>query len=347
MKRLLIPGLLIHFPLMAAEVENCSVRPVLARDFPDPYVLRVGGIYYGYSTNSNGVHVPVVRSRDRLHWEESGDALPELPAWAAPRGTRNWAPAALQVGETFILYYTTHYLKKGGQAISFAVSDSPAGPFVDSSEEPLIYQEEFGGSIDPEAFRDDDGSLYLLWKSDANSRGQPSALYIQGLESDGRTLRGEPVRLLAIDQEWEEPLIENPSMLRHDGCYYLIYSANWWESDRYAVGYATGPTPCGPFTKREEGPILQSLGEGERGPGGASFFRDEEGEPWIAYHAWSARATSYWAGGARSLRLAKVGFNEGRLRFYRWSGDEVEAGTDKNQNGGGAVTTKSGEAEER
>lgn len=324
MKRLLIPGILIHFSLMAAERESCLARPVFPRDFPDPYVLRVGETYYGYCTNSNDVHIPVVRSRDRLRWEELGDAIPDLPPWAAPRGTRNWAPAALQVGDLFILYYTTHYLERGGQAISVAVSDSPAGPFIDSSEAPFIYQEEFGGSIDPEAFRDEDGSLYLLWKSDANSRGLPSALYIQSLAPDGRTLRGEPVRLIAIDQEWEEPLIENPSMLRHDDRYYLIYSANWWESDGYAVGYATGPTPRGPFTKQEGGPILQSLGEGERGPGGASFFRDEAGEPWIAYHAWTAPVTNYWSGGARSLRMAKVGFDEGRLRFYRWSGGEIK-----------------------
>lgn len=304
-----------------ASEKHLPDEPVFAEDFPDPVVLRVGKTYYAYSTNTMGANVPVLRSVDLLHWEKAGDALPKLPSWAAPGF--NWAPGIVQVGKEFVLFYATRFRAEGRQAISYAVGASPTGPFVDTSESPLIYQEEFGGSIDPEVFRDDDGRLYLLWKSDANSKGLPSAIYGQALAADGRTLRGEPQRLLVIDREWEEPLIENPSLLRHDGRYYLIYSANWWESPNYAVGYATGPSPFGPFTKQDDGPILQSHGERERGPGGASFFRDASGDPWIAYHAWSAPKTNYRSGGARSLHLARVGFDDGRLRFDRLHGERT------------------------
>lgn len=318
-------------PLERKNIQNMDTQPVFANDFPDPYVLRVGDNFYAYSTNARGQNTPVLRSQNLHQWEEVGDALPDVPEWAAPGGKLNWAPAAIQLKDEFILYYTTRYKEKEAQAISYAVSDSPAGPFVDDGSGPLVFQEEFGGSIDPEVFADKDGGLFLLWKSDANSRGLPSAIYAQPLASDGRTLRGEPTRLLEIDREWEEPLIENPSMLRHEGRYYLIYSANWWQSEHYAVGYATGPGPLGPFVKQEGGPILQSHGSRERGPGGASFFRDRAGDPWIAYHAWSAPKTSYWEGGARSLHLARVGFDEGRLRFYRWSRDAPRSGAEGNR----------------
>jgi len=48
------------------------------------------------------------------------------------------------------------------QCISRAVSDNPAGPFVDERSEPLVCQLELGGSIDPSPFVDADGTPYLL-----------------------------------------------------------------------------------------------------------------------------------------------------------------------------------------
>ncbi len=300
-------------------------EPVFGRDFPDPSVLRVDDWFYAYSTNSGGKNVPVLRSRDLRNWEERGDALPEHPKWTKERGVSLpdgrkwgwfiWAPGAARIGDRFVLYYTSRYSEKGRQAISFAESESPEGPFVDTSSEPLVFQEEEGGSIDPEVFRDEDGTLYLLWKSDANAVGRPAGLYIQKLAEDGRSLTGERKRILEMDREWEKPLIENPSLLFHDGIYYLIYSANWWESDRYSVGYATAEKLFGPYTKRGDGPVLQSGGGKIRGPGGAAFFRDVEGKPWIAFHAWTDPKVGYRAGGARALHVARVAFAEGKMIF--------------------------------
>ena len=39
--------------------------------------------------------------------------------------------------------------------------------------------------------------------------------------------------------------------------YYLIYSANHYESKDYAVGYATASSPKGPWTKYSGNPILR------------------------------------------------------------------------------------------
>jgi beta-xylosidase len=32
-------------------------NPVYTRDFPDPFVLKVGATYYAYATNGNGSNV--------------------------------------------------------------------------------------------------------------------------------------------------------------------------------------------------------------------------------------------------------------------------------------------------
>ena len=71
------------------------------------------------------------------------------------------------------------------------------------------------------------------------------------------TLIGEPVRLITRDQDWEDPLIENPSLTLHDGKYYLVYSGNWWESPAYALGYAVCESPLGPCVKPLDEPWFQ------------------------------------------------------------------------------------------
>ncbi len=279
--------------------------PVHPDDFPDPHVLRVGSAYYAYATNAGPVNVQVLRSTDLERWERLGDALPQLPAWA--RKGRTWSPAVLARGDRYVLYYSAWEPASGRQAISAASADDPAGPFVDTSVGPLIFQLDRGGSIDPSPFVDDDRAAYLLWKSDDNAFNRPSGLFGQRLREDGLALVGEPAELLGHDRGWEAPLVEAPSIVKAGGAYYLFYSANWWESPNYAVGYATASSPLGPYRKRtRRGPWFVS-GAAAAGPGGQEFFTDTGGQLWMAYHAWTPSAVGYQLGGARSLRMAKVG----------------------------------------
>jgi beta-xylosidase len=286
--------------------------PVYNGDFPDPYVLRVGSTYYGYATQAGNVNVQLLRSSDLLAWEPRGDALPQLPSWAQPGWT--WAPAPLPRGDRYALFYTVREPRSGRQAISVASAAQPEGPFVDNRSEPLIFQLDRGGSIDPSPFVDHDGTVYLLWKSDDNALNQPSSLWCQRLTPDGLTLTGSPTELLRQDREWERPLIEAPAMVLAGGTYYLFYSANWWESANYAIGYGVGAAPTGPFRKvTVAGPWLAS-GSEAAGPGGQEFFTDSSAVLHMAYHAWTPGTIGYAAGGARSLRISRVEFVGGRPR---------------------------------
>ena len=238
----------------------------------------------------------------------------KLPAWAQSNASLTWAPSVLRRGDEYILYYVTRYKVAGRQCISYAVADSPAGPFVDPNRQPFVCQLDEGGSIDPEPFVDVDGSLYLLWKSDANALNRDANIYSQRLSDDGRTLLGEPVKLITRDREWERPLVENPSLVLQDGVYYLMYSGNWWEGGNYALGYAICDGPSGPCHKPLDEPFFaipsNDIG-GEIGPGGGSFFRDHDGNLWIAYHAWRSPSAGYVAGGQRRLSIAPVEFEDG------------------------------------
>ena len=298
-----------------------SGSPVYDGDFPDPFVLVTGDRFFAYGTQTGDMNLQVMESADLASWEHRGEALPELPSWAG-RG-HTWAPAVLQRGsrgsggvpqeKVYVLYYTVRYEAAGRQAISVATASDPAGPFVDRSAEPMIFQEDHAGSIDPSPFVDGDGAAYLLWKGDDNAVDRPASLWGAPLRPDGLALAGQPTELLRYDCAWEEPLVEAPCLARvGDGAYVLFYSGGWWESDTYAIGYATGPGPLGPFhNETEDVPWLASE-EGRAGPGGAEVFIDADGGWRLAFHAWTPPKVGYDQGGARSLWIESIEFRDGR-----------------------------------
>ena len=255
-------------------------NPVHSGDFPDPFVLRVGDTYWAYGTNGGGKEVQVLTSPDLVHWTPRPDALPEVGRWAYPGKT--WAPEVLEAGGRYVLYYTAN---GGGQCVGRALADAPGGPFVDRWDEPLVCRRESGGSIDASPFRDADGSLYLLWKDDGNAVGRPTVIWSQRLAADGTELAGEPARLATNDAGWEGAVVEAPTLWREGDEYVLLYSGEAYDSDLYAVGYATCAGPLGPCEDAAENPILRT-GCGARGPGHQAVARDGEGDTWLVYHAW-------------------------------------------------------------
>ena len=281
-------------------------NPVNESDFPDPHVILAGDTYYAYSTNVYPSNIPAVTSTDLVHWESLGDVMPALPKWAVLNFQYAWAPGVIQIEDKFLMYYVARDKELDRQCIGVAVSEDPAGPFTHLSDKAFICQGELGGSIDAYPFRDDDGKLYLLWKNDGNCCGLDVALWIQELSPDGKTLVGEPVKLIERDQVWERPLIENPAMVRHGDQYYLFYSGNWWESHQYAIGYAICETVTGPCEKPLDEPWFQYEAP-VMGPGGQSFFTDTKGNLWMAYHAWTGAAVGY-PEGKRSLRIDLITF---------------------------------------
>lgn len=285
-------------------------NPVYARDFPDPHVILASdGSYYAYATNGGTTNLPVLRSADLARWERIGDALPALPRWAKPNFGFTWAPGVMEIGDRFVLWFVARDAGSDRQCIGVATSDSPEGPFADDRDEPFICQADLGGSIDPYPFRDEDGRLLVYWKNDGNCCAKPVGLWVQPLADDGLELQGEPVELIRRDQPWEIPLIENPAMVRDGDAYYLFYSANWWESHEYAVGYAVCETATGPCEKPLDAPVFQFTTE-VMGPGGQAFFSDADDQVWMAYHAWTAPDVGYPAG-SRSLRIERARFENG------------------------------------
>jgi len=264
--------------------------PVFPFDFPDPDVVRVGSAYYGYATNSATGNIQMIQSTDLALWKKLGDALPHLASWARPSGT--WAPGVFDLNGAFVLYYAAIHGLTGKQCISVALAPQPQGPFVDNTTSPLVCQLDLGGSIDPSPFLDAGGTPYLTWKSEG-ANGQPPTIWAQQLNANGTALVGQgPMALMRPSQRWEAGVVEGPDMLLWSGHYFLFYSANNWDTANYAIGVSECQGPTGPCSKPLDRPIVASQAT-MSGPGGPSLFTDNQGELWIAFHAWLPSAVGY------------------------------------------------------
>ena len=79
-------------------------------------------------------------------------------------------------------------------------------------------------------------------------------------------------------------VVEGPSVFKQNGVYYLIYSANGYTSQDYAVGFATSDSPFGPWKKYEGNPVLHKC-DGLVGVGHGAPFVDMEGKMRYVFHA--------------------------------------------------------------
>lgn len=292
---------------------NAFSNPVYGNNFPDPFILKAGGVYYAYATNNGIKKYQLLKSKDLVNWAEGPDPLPELPAWATKD---TWAPEVLRRKDgKYVLYLTARSStprasEDNALCIDAAIGDSPEGPFKDPDGKPLVCQVAEGGSIDASPFQDPDGGLYLQWKNDGNCCGLPTYIYSQKLSPDGMKLTGKPARLVKQDRSWEGPLIEAPTMWKQDGKYYLFFSANAFYNETYAVGYATCKGPLGPCKDAPENPIL-TTSERAVGPGHQSIIADDDGELWMAYHAWPPDAVGSVSPG-RVFWIDKLVFKNGK-----------------------------------
>ena len=266
-------------------------------DFPDPTVLKIGQIYYAYSTTIASLNLPVMTSRDLVHWRARGEGLMNVAAWSAYRRVQarrvatTWAPTVSRFGRTYVHAYATPV--RGNRrkfCISTSTSTSPMRGFVDRRRAPLICPRS-RGAIDPAFFIGVSGGRYLVWKRDQEP-GLPAQLVISRLSPNGQRVLGTPTHLLTTQDSWEGILIENPAMIRYHKHYYLFYSGGSYADDSYATGYARCSSPTGPCTRVLDQPLLATGGR-VSGPGGATPFADQAGRLRLAYAAWDFENTGY------------------------------------------------------
>jgi Glycosyl hydrolases family 43 len=261
-------------------------------DVTDPFMLSWQGQDIIYTSEGTSLLNVPARVGAPGHWGPVTDALPRLPQWAM--GGATWAPDVHQVAGGWALYFTS--LLRGAplstHCIGAAFSSSPTGPFS-ATDRPFICELDHRGSIDARVF-DDGGHLVMLWKSDDNAdpeipgpdQNGETGIYAQSLAPDGRTLLGQPVKILGPSQQWEGTIIEAPDMVEAWGTYWLFFSGNWYYSSSYGIGVAACQTPFGPCADVNPKPLIGSNFQGS-GPGEESVYV-AGGDVWLLYNPFKA-----------------------------------------------------------
>ena len=278
--------------------------PLLAGD---PFILLHDGRYYAYGTNHDD-GILVYESENLREWRLCDNGRDGFALRREDTGAQKWfwAPEVYSQGDGFAMYFSREL------HISCARAPHPAGPFVEVGRKP-IFDMPNEHWIDDTCFVDDDGQAYIYFSR--RPKGAPgSELWGAELKADRATMREESLFCcFGPSEEWElrsEPIrtVEGPFMLKHEGKYYLTYTANHFESHDYAVGYAVAESPRGPFVKPSDNPILRRP-SGYVGTGHHAFFYDKEGRLRIVFHAHYSAEQMF----PRRVLIGIADFVEGRL----------------------------------
>ena len=101
--------------------------------------------------------------------------------------------------------------------------------------------------------------------------------------------------------------------MKHNGFYFLTYSANPAWNTMYGVGLAYSKSPTGPFVKYKNNPIVKGIANFSAGTGHSMFFKDLNGKLWCSFHTIDDPSKSYSASNwpSRSVLISRVWFKDG------------------------------------
>lgn len=264
--------------------------------FGDPYILDDGnGIYYMYGTGGGAVDgFSAYSSTDLVNWKPEGQVYTgnTEDSWTEKWF---WAPEVYKRNGKYYIFFSAQWKENPTNEeenfmIGVAVAEKPTGPFTELHDRP-IFNPGYP-IIDANVLFDKNGKTYLYYSracykhpvesevaSWAKEKGwyneiEESWVYGVELKPDFSGVIGEPQLLLrppvSMDDqqaEWESRSVtsqeinrrwtEGSFIFERNGTYYIMYSANYYAGKNYAVGYATGSSPLGPFTKAANNPVLQ------------------------------------------------------------------------------------------
>ena len=253
-------------------------NPILHLDYSDPDVCRVGEDYYMTASSFNCFPgLPILHSRDLVHWEQIGAALVDYPGegWDAPaddfrttvqHGKAVWAPAIRYHDGWFYIY-----VGDPDRGIFMVRTQDPAGRW-----EPPVWVVRQKGFIDPCPLWEADGTAWLSHGLAGSRAGLKSVLFVAPMAADGCSLIG-PSRIV-YDGHQTQPTIEGTKFYRRNGWYYIFAPAGG-----VATGWQTvlrAREPFGPYEER----IVMAWAPGTvNGPHQGAWVSAPDGTDWFLH----------------------------------------------------------------
>ena len=295
-------------------------QPVIDMSAPDPTVIRAeDGTFYLYATEDMR-NVPIFHSANLVDWKLVGTAFTDnsRPKWLPKGGI--WAPDIQRVGGKYHLYYAKSVW--GGEwdaGIGVAVSNSPAGPFVDRGCMFTSKQIGIQNCIDP-FYIEDGGEKYLFFGS------------FHGIYGVELTADGLHVKQGAKPREVAGTFMEATYIRRRGGYYYLFGSTGTCcEGARstYRITIGRSKSLFGPYIDKagqrlldNHYNILLDKDDSVLGPGhNAGLITDDAGNDYMFYHGFKASDPD----AGRVVWLSRIVWADG------WPSVMMEKGSQKNE----------------
>jgi beta-xylosidase len=276
MTRLAFVPLLV---LLAAQLP-VSGNPILPGWYADPEAHVFGAEYWIYPTYSapydEQVFLDAFSSPDLVTWTKHPRVLDTATIPWAKRAV--WAPSIILRDGWYYLFFGANDVQNDQQigGIGLARSRTPGGPFADALGRPLVDKFHNGAQpIDPFVFKDTDGTFYLIYGGWRHCNIAKLNADFSGFVpfADGTTFK----------EITPAGYVEGSFMFVKDGRYYFMWSEGGWTGPNYAVAYAIGSSPLGPFER--VGKILEQDPAVATGAGHHSILRAPRSGRWyIVYH---------------------------------------------------------------
>ncbi|APR80536.1 Arabinan endo-1,5-alpha-L-arabinosidase [Minicystis rosea] len=254
----------------------------------DPSLFHApGGAWYLFAT---GGSLGVRRSTNLSSWSSVGNVFPSTPAWiSAKLGqsiTSLWAPDISYFEGRYHLYYAGSTFGSNHSVIGLATNTTldPSAPTYAWVDEGLVLESNAPGqsddwnAIDPNLAFDAAGNPWLVFGSFW------SGIKLRRIDPLTGKLSAADPTLYALAERDGSTAIEAPSIVLHNGYYYLFVSFDSCcqgtnSTYRTMVGRATAIT--GPYVDRLGSDMLAGGAEGLLsssgryiGPGGGTAFID-------------------------------------------------------------------------
>jgi beta-xylosidase len=226
-------------------------NPFIPGYFADPTIRKFGDTYYLYATTDgtgNGYGpAQVWVSKDFQNWKNT------VMNW--PTTEVVWAPDVVQQPDGSFRYYYCEPCN-----INIGESSSPIGPWKNilGKEDAVMVPDRYVHNVitlDPQLFRDDDGSEYLYFTTWGIYKGFGCGVaklnpgYRHSCAVDARHWNENAPFPIAADEFFSEKrlipntelkdIFEAPYVFKHHGVYYFTYSSGSCHDHTYRVQYAT------------------------------------------------------------------------------------------------------------
>lgn len=246
-------------------------NPIIHADYSDPDAIRVGDDYYMTASSFNHVPgLPLLHSRDLVHWRLLGYALPKLVPVAhfdtVRHGGGVWAPSIRYHQGEFYIYYPDPDF-----GIYLVKAKNMEGPW---SEPQLVLAGK--GLIDPCPLWDEDGRAWLVHAYAGSRAGIKSILAVRQLSPAGTHTLDEG--RIVYDGHGIDPTVEGPKLYKRNGWYYIFAPAGGVSSGWQLV--LRSRNIYGPYERRV---VLAQGTTSVNGPHQGAWVNTPEGADWFLH----------------------------------------------------------------